>query len=393
MSWGIVLERCTTGRATPVRPLTATSWRVAPSPGRRRTSGTPGSSPPCSANEIARYVGRLLNAGYGRQCLDTALPQFNVPNVQGVMPGQLYTADQQCQHIYGPQSRYCHGGNFGNLDGICTSMFCLVPGNRRRIFCVEYHAAHGTTCANGKWCEEGACVANANAPNIPQGNCPFGDQLTLVNRRRCPQAVAARPALCYNQRVRTICCATCAQNAQANSNANRAACPFGDRVRRCNQQSCHRLLPDGTPYARDCCGTCNFDATQWTCADAPNGVDGAPCRAAVQADQVQGCYNSTLAFSCCASCQEQRTPQGREGCEYGDRDLTPEFCQRLSNSSQPCTQQQRDQCCRTCGAKENDNQGIIQRSSAISTLTLQWPIQLCLWLIAVCNICRLWTCV
>ena len=42
------------------------------------------------------------------------------------------------------------GGNFGSLREICTSMFCLVPNDTRRNFCVEYHAAHGTTCAPGK---------------------------------------------------------------------------------------------------------------------------------------------------------------------------------------------------------------------------------------------------
>ena len=45
---------------------------------------------------------------FGRQCLLTALPQVGVPNVQGLIPGQMYTPDQQCQHIYGPRSRYCY---------------------------------------------------------------------------------------------------------------------------------------------------------------------------------------------------------------------------------------------------------------------------------------------
>ncbi|KAL8615642.1 hypothetical protein ACOMHN_026632 [Nucella lapillus] len=335
----------------------------------------------CSASAIARYVNRLLRdrrVRGGNQCLRTALPQTGVPNVDGVMPGQLYSPDQQCQHIYGPQSRYCYGGRFGRLADICTSMFCLRPDAARRNVCVQYHAAHGTTCAPGKWCEAGACTANQLAPRTAVGACPSGDQRTLFNGRRCPDAVRNQPALCYNPRVQRICCATCART-QVN---NRAGCAFGDRTTGCQARLCNTLLPDGTPYGRDCCRTCNFDITRWTCADNPQGVNGVHCPTALRQGQVQGCYNATLAFSCCGSCQGQRVPAAAAGCEYGD--LLLDNCENSTDTNNTCNQQLRRQCCKTCG----DNDAIRRdvRYGIASSMHSHQFLQVLMWCILVFGI-------
>ncbi|KAK7471728.1 hypothetical protein BaRGS_00035610, partial [Batillaria attramentaria] len=300
----------------------------------------------CSAREIARFVRRTLDNRGERQCLLTALPQVGVPDVRGVIPGQLYNPHEQCQHIYGPQSRYCFGGNFGDLGDICTSMFCLNPREGRRNFCVQHHAAHGTSCGNGKWCEDGACVANQNAPSN-LGQCPLGDQLLMLNGRPCPEAVAARPALCYNRRVRNICCGTCARSANENS---APGCPFGDRARGCNADLCNTLWPDGTVYAERCCRTCQFDPSRWTCADTQQGVDGLSCADAVWRDGVQGCYNVTLAFLCCDTCSKLRNARLQTGCEYGD--LVPGTCNALGAKPEQCSPQIRRQCCATCASND-----------------------------------------
>ncbi|XP_076472040.1 metalloprotease mig-17-like [Babylonia areolata] len=62
----------------------------------------------CSARAITRHVSAALGVRSGAQCLTTALPQWGVPGVEGVIPGQLYPPDQQCRHLHGPSSRYCH---------------------------------------------------------------------------------------------------------------------------------------------------------------------------------------------------------------------------------------------------------------------------------------------
>ena len=70
-------------------------------------------------------------------------------------------------------------------------------------------------------------------------------------------------------------------------------------------EACKKILSNGTIVDEDCCGTCNFDSSAWTCADAAE-VDGMPCSVAVQRGGIQGCYNLTLAYHCCTACENQR---------------------------------------------------------------------------------------
>ncbi|XP_025088624.1 uncharacterized protein LOC112560780 [Pomacea canaliculata] len=132
---------------------------------------------------------------------------------------------------------------------------------------------------DGRWCEAGECVSNARAPVI--GSCPFGDQLVRINGQECRRAVAARPALCNNARVRQICCGTCRAPRSQAAGIGIPGCPVGDGVPGCRADLCQSLGHDGTPYARDCCGTCRFNPTQWTCTDAAGGVDGVQCNQAI----------------------------------------------------------------------------------------------------------------
>ena len=84
-----------------------------------------------------------------------------------------------------------------------------------------------------------------------------------------------------------------------------SGCPYGNRKGGCSMEACKKILSNGTIVDEDCCGTCNFDSSAWTCADAAE-VDGMPCSVAVQRGGIQGCYNLTLAYHCCAACENQR---------------------------------------------------------------------------------------
>ncbi|XP_076472041.1 uncharacterized protein LOC143301547 [Babylonia areolata] len=271
------------------------------------------------------------------------------------------------------------GGVYGGLGDICPSMFCLVPDDTRGVFCVEHRAAPGTSCGPGKWCEAGECVANPKAPWFNMDQCPMGDEVTLVDGRGCPEAVSSQPDLCSLDHVRAACCSSCGLAHTATT----AHCPLGDQHRDCRPSLCHTSLPDGTPYARDCCRTCNFDLSRWACADSPLGVDGQPCQAAVRVGQVQGCYNATLAFRCCASCQGHRNPSAQPGCEYGD--LLPETCKNHKNARQTCSRQLQWQCCQTC--RDNDallrdvKRGMTSSGTpcAFPPPTPLLPLQLLMW--------------
>ncbi|KAK7473866.1 hypothetical protein BaRGS_00034855 [Batillaria attramentaria] len=52
------------------------------------------------------------------------------------------------------------------LTDMCYDMRCRPPG---ATTCTGTLAFDGTTCGNGKWCQDGLCVSSAQAPNTPTG--------------------------------------------------------------------------------------------------------------------------------------------------------------------------------------------------------------------------------
>ncbi|PVD33296.1 hypothetical protein C0Q70_04549 [Pomacea canaliculata] len=105
----------------------------------------------------------------GQQCLYNNLTSSNIPDVSGQQPGQVYDHDAQCRQTYGPSSVMCRGIEFYNKSAdICTTMFCNdgTTGNR----CAAAIAARGTSCGNKKWCVNGQCVYDIQAPSL-DGNC------------------------------------------------------------------------------------------------------------------------------------------------------------------------------------------------------------------------------
>ncbi|XP_050405291.1 uncharacterized protein LOC126821040 [Patella vulgata] len=116
--------------------------------------------------------------------------------------GQFFTADQQCKMGVGLESDF--GRSIHALEGhgdMCRGMYCEASkGPKRTTFTVRI-PLDGTSCGFQKWCEQGQCVSNAEAPSRPD-NCPQGN-LPLFN---CVQSECIN----YSARIRTAaCCETC----------------------------------------------------------------------------------------------------------------------------------------------------------------------------------------
>ncbi|XP_013418821.1 A disintegrin and metalloproteinase with thrombospondin motifs adt-2 isoform X2 [Lingula anatina] len=92
------------------------------------------------------------------------------------LPGQLYTANQQCQMLYGSSSSMCR--TFGSSN-YCQYLSCSqTSGGCTHGF---KPPADGTDCDTNKWCIQGSCVDKSAA--LPQSHgdsgettswCPYG---------------------------------------------------------------------------------------------------------------------------------------------------------------------------------------------------------------------------
>lgn len=152
----------------------------------------------CSRSKMTEF----LDAGYG-ECLNDlptsakVFPVLNVdPNGRLQLPGNVYTVDQQCAHIYEPNSVRCP------YMPVCTRLWCTNP-NYERTGCKTQHMpwADGTLCSSpgaieSLWCYRGQCVSRKilEPRNGGWGSwSPYG-----VCSRTCGGGIKQSTRLCNN---------------------------------------------------------------------------------------------------------------------------------------------------------------------------------------------------
>lgn len=167
-----------------------------------------------------------------------------------LMPsGQRLTASQQCRLKFGKGSDIyqCEDENFKNQDMFCAEMACLTEGR-----CTDMVPLDGTSCGSHKWCDQGYCRPNRLAPEIPM-DCWLGDksaEYVLPDKNlTCKDIAYGFMNMCYDTRIRSICCWTCFFLRSALED-----CPYGDRSMDCWENECKFYNQRKTNY--DCCFTC-----------------------------------------------------------------------------------------------------------------------------------------
>ncbi|KAK6183785.1 hypothetical protein SNE40_006387 [Patella caerulea] len=284
----------------------------------------------CSVAYFRNTLKSIAATSRGRQCLSLALASSEIPDVTNIMPGQLSSPDQTCQHIYGTSSRMCKGLEFGNLTDICVSLFCLDPQSDGS--CIKQVAPRGTSCGNNKWCIDGECVYDFKAPALDE-SCPFGDITGVAfNGETCQQFVNGYPAYCYQDLVRGRCCSSCKKHY-----IGVYGCEYGDKGFGCQANGCGLSTTKGGNYSAECCGTCNYripvpsaptvpvttvrtTTSAPVCADDKNNIFGGASCEVVIGHSPEMCYLSSVRNSCCLSCQRIRTVSSY--CPYGDKNKT-----------------------------------------------------------------------
>ncbi|XP_072168736.1 A disintegrin and metalloproteinase with thrombospondin motifs 18-like [Diadema setosum] len=82
------------------------------------------------------------------------------------LPGELYSADQQCQWQFGSRARLC---SFNLGKSLCQAMWC--HRGERRCETKFLPAADGTPCGATMWCIQGKCVDRGElGPAMVHGN-------------------------------------------------------------------------------------------------------------------------------------------------------------------------------------------------------------------------------
>ncbi|XP_025423198.1 A disintegrin and metalloproteinase with thrombospondin motifs 9-like isoform X2 [Sipha flava] len=169
----------------------------------------------CSRHFLTEY----LEAGNGK-CLqdDPSTDYLQIENQRDkkYLPGESYSADKQCELIYGSKSKIC------SYMPVCQKLWCTT-GSEEKDGCITQHMpwAEGTKCWDDKkWCQEGKCVPKDRellkpvdggwGPWQPYGECTrtCGGGVRRSFRECTEPSPSNGGKYCIGKRVRVRSCAT-----------------------------------------------------------------------------------------------------------------------------------------------------------------------------------------
>uniref|UniRef100_A0AC35G3W0 Peptidase M12B domain-containing protein n=1 Tax=Panagrolaimus sp. PS1159 TaxID=55785 RepID=A0AC35G3W0_9BILA len=222
----------------------------------------------CSVREFNAFLLQLDQSGRGNCLRD---PAFSINShdhmSDGRLPGQRFTADQQCSYFWGrdyqveiPVGR--------NMDDICRILWC---GNSGSTISTAHPALEGSFCGSQKWCQEGRCEPwrqpSFPTPKVVHGGwsewtsaqkaCPItpcqisGSISMKAQLRTCTEPApnnGGHP--CQGSNIRGIVCGEVASSCQALSRQE-----FGDRL-------CTAIRNDPTRPDRQLSGASFLHQTQ-----------------------------------------------------------------------------------------------------------------------------------
>uniref|UniRef100_A0A6J0TXW9 A disintegrin and metalloproteinase with thrombospondin motifs 19 isoform X3 n=1 Tax=Pogona vitticeps TaxID=103695 RepID=A0A6J0TXW9_9SAUR len=107
----------------------------------------------CSREDLERFLRSKASS-----CLLQTNPQsLNSVIIPSKLPGMTYTADEQCQILFGPTASFCQEMQ----HVICTGLWCKVEGEKECKTKLD-PPMDGTDCDTGKWCKAGECTSKTS---------------------------------------------------------------------------------------------------------------------------------------------------------------------------------------------------------------------------------------
>ncbi|KAK7502017.1 hypothetical protein BaRGS_00006769, partial [Batillaria attramentaria] len=318
---------------------------------------------PCSAEAMKLNIADLNQVG--ANCL---VKTYTQPT-PGLELGALFTADQQCKLIMGPEAFFCRDfyddpavyekmctslseyavsylqdfyddpADFYDdpavYEKMCTSMWCSA--SIKESHCQNHIASDGFVCGNKKVCKRGFCVPDKSSKPIEAPDtCPQGDQPGIVYQNlTCSEVARQKPWLCYGTFFQRKCCLTCPSIKE-----DVEGCEYGDKEEWCATDM--KYPYDCYLNEKICCKSCaRYKRPKDVgCEFGDHSIE---CR--TKLNLPIGCYaNEKL---CCETCPKHKTKDPK--CPYGDKST---WCQDKLEVPNGCYLN-KDLCCGTCSSEAN----------------------------------------
>ncbi|XP_053158836.1 A disintegrin and metalloproteinase with thrombospondin motifs 19 isoform X5 [Hemicordylus capensis] len=157
----------------------------------------------CSREDLERFLRSKAS-----NCLLQTNPQsLNSVIIPSKLPGMTYTADEQCQILFGPTASFCQEMQ----HVICTGLWCKVEGEKECKTKLD-PPMDGTDCDTGKWCKAGECTSKTSFAGHMEGEwstwstCSRTCNTGVSNRQRRCSGSVHEGGECHGSRIQYKIC-------------------------------------------------------------------------------------------------------------------------------------------------------------------------------------------
>ncbi|XP_064192691.1 A disintegrin and metalloproteinase with thrombospondin motifs 17 isoform X1 [Anguilla rostrata] len=142
----------------------------------------------CSRDDLENFLRSKASA-----CLLHTDPRSHyMVRLPSKLPGMHYSADEQCQILFGTNATFC--SNMEHL--MCAGLWCLVEGDTSCKTKLD-PPLDGTECGADKWCRAGDCVSKTPIPQHVDGDWSSWSPWSMCSRT-CGTGSSFRQRKCDN---------------------------------------------------------------------------------------------------------------------------------------------------------------------------------------------------
>ncbi|XP_063820326.1 A disintegrin and metalloproteinase with thrombospondin motifs 19 [Pseudophryne corroboree] len=140
----------------------------------------------CSREDLEKFLRSKAS-----NCLLQTHPQsISSVIIPSKLPGMTYTADEQCQILFGPTASFCQEMQ----HVICTGLWCKLDGETECRTRLD-PPMDGTECGTEKWCRVGECTSMTSSSEHLSGEWSAWSSCS----RTCDIGVRSRQRKCLSQ--------------------------------------------------------------------------------------------------------------------------------------------------------------------------------------------------